>query len=83
MRNVVQLEEEQAKRHETIQLTYDRLYPLWTMLGVPEEEMDGFVNQWTGSTIEVINAVRLSLAPTTISPIEAHVEEDVECAVSI
>lgn len=62
MRNVVQLEEEQAKRHETIQLTYDRLYPLWTMLGVPEEEMDGFVNQWTGSTIEVINAVRLSLS---------------------
>lgn len=53
-----QLEDEKDSRNETIQTTYDKLYPLWTMLGVTEEEMDEFVNQNMGSTMEVVNAVR-------------------------
>ncbi|GAA5912020.1 Ase1p [Sporobolomyces salmoneus] len=55
------LEQEQTARHEKIQSTYDQLYHLWTMLGVPEQEMDFFVNQWTGSTLEVIAAYQTEL----------------------
>jgi len=53
-----QLEREQLGRHETIQQIYDQLYHLWAMLGVQEEDMENFVNTWTGSTLEVIAAVR-------------------------
>lgn len=42
----------------TIQTTYDKLYPLWTMLGVSEDEMEEFVNRHMGSTLDVVNAVR-------------------------
>ncbi|GAA6059240.1 hypothetical protein JCM10212_006633 [Sporobolomyces blumeae] len=55
------LEEEQQGRHTTIQETYDRLYPLWTMLGVPEDEMDAFVNRFTGSTLDVVQAYQAEL----------------------
>lgn len=41
-----------------IQTTYDKLYSLWTMLGVTEEEMEDFVNRHMGSTQDVVNAVR-------------------------
>ena len=51
------LEEEKSSRNTTIQTTYDKLYPLWTMLGVSEEEMEQFVNCWMGSTMDVVNAV--------------------------
>lgn len=56
-----QLEDEKDSRNETIQTTYDKLYPLWSMLGVTEEEMDDFVNRNMGSTMEVVNAVRVAL----------------------
>lgn len=56
------LEDEKDSRNETIQTTYDKLYPLWTMLGVTEEEMDEFVNQNMGSTMEVVNAYQAELA---------------------
>ncbi|GAA5873828.1 hypothetical protein JCM3774_000695 [Rhodotorula dairenensis] len=56
------LEDEKGSRNETIQTTYDQLYPLWTMLGVTEEEMDDFVNRHMGSTIEVVNAYQAELA---------------------
>lgn len=42
----------------SIQTTYDKLYPLWTMLGVSEDEMEDFVNRHMGSTLDVVNAVR-------------------------
>jgi hypothetical protein len=53
-----QLEAEKAARNMTIQQTYDKLYPLWTMLNVSEEEMEEFVNRHMGSTMDVVNAVR-------------------------
>ncbi|GAA5948358.1 hypothetical protein JCM3765_001385 [Sporobolomyces pararoseus] len=55
------LEQEQTSRHELIQSTYDKLYPLWTMLGVSELEMDQFVTQWSGSTLDVIDAYQTEL----------------------
>lgn len=58
-----QLEEEKDHRNALIQTTYDKLYPLWTMLGVSDQEMEDFVNQWMGSTSDVVNAVRLSSHP--------------------
>ncbi|GAA6023280.1 hypothetical protein JCM11491_003898 [Sporobolomyces phaffii] len=55
------LEREQTRRHETIQTIYDELYHLWTMLGVDEAEMDHFVNQWCGSSLQVIDAYQTEL----------------------
>jgi hypothetical protein len=57
-RALQKLEEEKATRNATIQSTYDKLYPLWTMLGVSDLEMEQFVNCWMGSTMDVVNAVR-------------------------
>ncbi|GAA5929842.1 hypothetical protein JCM1841_000504 [Sporobolomyces salmonicolor] len=56
------LEEEKDSRNNFIQATYDKLYPLWTMLGVSEDEMDAFVNRWMGSTQDVVNAYQNELA---------------------
>ncbi|KAI5477642.1 microtubule associated protein [Pseudohyphozyma bogoriensis] len=53
------LEEEKNHRNMLIQTTYDKLYPLWTMLGVSEVEMEDFVNQWMGSTSDAVTAVCL------------------------
>lgn len=58
-RITLQLEDEKDSRNMLIQTTYDKLYPLWTMLGVTEEEMEDFVNRHMGSTQDVVNAVRL------------------------
>ena len=52
----------------SIQTTYDKLYPLWTMLGVSEDEMEDFVNRHMGSTLDVVNAVRRPLPPSLLSP---------------
>ena len=49
----------------TIQTTYDKLYPLWTMLGVSEDEMEDFVNRHMGSTLDVVTAVRCTLPSPT------------------
>ncbi|SCV69366.1 BQ2448_2386 [Microbotryum intermedium] len=51
------LEDEKNQRNMTIQTTYDKLYPLWTMLGVSEYEMEQFVNTHMGSTQDVVTAV--------------------------
>ncbi|GAA5968403.1 hypothetical protein JCM11641_007626 [Rhodosporidiobolus odoratus] len=56
------LEDEKASRNVSIQTTYDKLYPLWTMLGVTEDEMEEFVNRWMGSTMDVVNAYQAELA---------------------
>ncbi|KAM0786940.1 hypothetical protein ACM66B_002361 [Microbotryomycetes sp. NB124-2] len=55
------LEEEKNSRNQTIQATYDKLYPLWSMLGVTELEMEQFVNCWMGSTMDVVNAYQSEL----------------------
>ncbi|BGP19418.1 hypothetical protein JCM10213_000655 [Rhodosporidiobolus nylandii] len=55
------LEAEKLSRNASIQSTYDQLYPLWTMLGVSEDEMDAFVNRWMGSTMDVVNAYQTEL----------------------
>ncbi|KAK4057398.1 Microtubule bundling protein [Microbotryomycetes sp. JL221] len=59
--NRVPLEQEKETRNHTIQATYDKLYPLWTMLGVSEVEMEQFVNCWMGSTMDVVNAYQSEL----------------------
>ncbi|GAA5832060.1 hypothetical protein JCM11251_002804 [Rhodosporidiobolus azoricus] len=56
------LESLKVSRNTTIQTTYDELYPLWTMLGVSEDEMELFVNRWMGSTREVVEAYQAELA---------------------
>ncbi|GAA5921137.1 hypothetical protein JCM3775_004106 [Rhodotorula graminis] len=56
------LEDEKDRRNMSIQTTYDKLYPLWTMLGVSEDEMEDFVNRHMGSTLDVVNAYQDELA---------------------
>ncbi|GAA5911283.1 hypothetical protein JCM8208_004318 [Rhodotorula glutinis] len=56
------LEDEKDRRNMSIQTTYDKLYPLWTMLGVSEDEMEEFVNRHMGSTLDVVNAYQDELA---------------------
>ncbi|GAA5836948.1 hypothetical protein JCM9279_007713 [Rhodotorula babjevae] len=56
------LEDEKDRRNMSIQTTYDKLYPLWTMLGVSEDEMEDFVNRHMGSTLDVVNAYQAELA---------------------
>ena len=73
-----QLEDERENRNQLVQSTYDKLYPLWAMLGVQEHEMDEFVNRWVGSTSDVVRAVSpppssrapasLSILPTSTKP---------------
>ncbi|SCZ97569.1 BZ3500_MvSof-1268-A1-R1_Chr4-3g07255 [Microbotryum saponariae] len=58
----LQLEDEKNQRNMTIQTTYDKLYPLWTMLGVSEYEMEQFVNTHMGSTQDVVMAYQDELA---------------------
>ncbi|KAM0752168.1 hypothetical protein T439DRAFT_324245 [Meredithblackwellia eburnea MCA 4105] len=56
------LEEEKDRRNALIQTTYDKLYPLWTMLGVSDDQMEEFVNKWMGSTADVVNAYQTELS---------------------
>ncbi|GAA6049907.1 hypothetical protein JCM3770_007044 [Rhodotorula araucariae] len=56
------LEDEKNSRNMTIQTTYDKLFPLWTMLGVSEDEMEDFVNRHMGSTLDVVTAYQDELA---------------------
>lgn len=64
-----QLEDEKDHRNTTIQTTYDKLYPLWTMLGVSEAETEQFVNTWMGSTSDVVNAVSPSASSSLTMPL--------------
>ncbi|KAL8280672.1 hypothetical protein RQP46_006995 [Phenoliferia psychrophenolica] len=56
------LEDERENRNQIVQSTYDKLYPLWAMLGVSEAESDEFVNRWVGSTSDVVRAYQAELS---------------------
>ncbi|SPO23206.1 related to ASE1 - mitotic spindle midzone localized MAP family member [Ustilago trichophora] len=55
------LEAEKQRREMLIQELYDELSELWAKFDVPEEEMDAFVMDHRGSTIEVIEAYQAEL----------------------
>lgn len=52
----VELEETKTRREIQIQDMYDQLEALWRRLGVPDESMDGFVEENRGSTVENVKA---------------------------
>ena len=51
-----ELEEVKRRREAHIQAMYDQLEALWKRLGVPEESMDGFVEEHRGSTEETVRS---------------------------
>lgn len=55
------LEDEQSRRMDEIQELYDELCTMWQKLGVPEEEMDEFVEVWKGTEQRCIDAVSLAI----------------------
>lgn len=55
------LEAEKQRREMLIQDLYDELSELWAKFDVPEEEMDAFVMDHRGSTMEVIEAYQAEL----------------------
>jgi protein regulator of cytokinesis 1 len=58
------LENERETRMQHIQDLYDQLYPLWTKLGVSDEEADEFVEIWKGCEKRCIDAVGLLVFPS-------------------
>lgn len=52
------LEQEKTQRETSIQTYYDELCELWMRFDVPESEMDTFVLDHRGSTLDVVHAVR-------------------------
>ena len=52
----VEFEEVKRRRETHIQAMYDQLEALWKRLGVPEEAMDGFVDEHRGSTEDTVRA---------------------------
>jgi len=52
----VELEEVKRRREAQIQAMYDQLEALWKRLGVPEEAMDGFVDEHRGSTEDTVSS---------------------------
>lgn len=55
------LEQEKTTRESNIQTYYDELCELWMRFDVPETEMDAFVLDHRGSTLQVVNAYRTEL----------------------
>lgn len=55
------LEREKAERESSIQAYYDELCELWMRFDVPETEMDAFVLDHRGSTLQVVQAYRIEL----------------------
>ncbi|SJX61792.1 related to ASE1-mitotic spindle midzone localized MAP family member [Sporisorium reilianum f. sp. reilianum] len=55
------LEAEKQRREMLIQELYDELSELWAKFDVPEEEMDAFVMDHRGSTMDVIDAYHAEL----------------------
>lgn len=55
------LEAEKSRRELLIQELYDELSELWAKFDVPEEEMDAFVMDHRGSTMDVIEAYQAEL----------------------
>lgn len=51
------LEADREGRMQKIQELYDQLFPLWTRLGVSDEEADDFVEVWKGCELRCIQAV--------------------------
>jgi hypothetical protein len=51
------LENEREQRMLKIQDLYDQLFPLWTRLGVSDDEADDFVEVWKGCERRCIEAV--------------------------
>lgn len=52
----VELEDTKRRRETQIQAMYDQLEALWRRLGVPDDSMDGFVEEHRGSTEENVKA---------------------------
>ena len=55
------LEDIKRRRENHIQTMYDQLEALWRRLGVPEQDMDEFVEQQRGSTETTIKAYEVEL----------------------
>ena len=55
------LEREKSERESNIQSYYDELCELWMRFDVPETEMDAFVLDHRGSTLDVVEAYRTEL----------------------
>ncbi|TKY87105.1 hypothetical protein EX895_003782 [Sporisorium graminicola] len=55
------LEAEKHRREMLIQELYDELSELWAKFDVPEEEMDAFVMDHRGSTMDVVEAYQAEL----------------------
>lgn len=55
------LEAEKTQRESRIQAYYDELCELWMRFDVPETEMDAFVLDHRGSTLDVVDAYRTEL----------------------
>ncbi|WFC97667.1 putative protein kinase YGL059W [Malassezia yamatoensis] len=56
-----QLEQEKTQRESDIQTFYDELCDLWMRFDVPDEEMDAFVLEHRGSTLDVVHAYKEEL----------------------
>lgn len=61
----VELEQRKAHRESEIQTIFDQLETLWKRLGVPEEDIDSFVEANRGSRDENVAAVSLRLQVPT------------------
>ena len=55
------LAREKTQRESQIQTYYDELCELWVRLGATDEEMDAFVLEHRGSTLDVVEAYRAEL----------------------
>lgn len=73
------LEAEKTQRETNIQTYYDELCELWMRFDVPEAEMDAFVLDHRGSTLEVVHAVRL---PPPLTPVQGGTRQDARAQVA-
>lgn len=77
------LEKEREGRMQRIQDLYDQLYPLWTRLGVSDEEADEFVETWKGCEQRCIEAVGLlSLRGEALKTVLMHSSSATVCYTS-
>jgi protein regulator of cytokinesis 1 len=53
---LLQLEDEKSRREAHIQSIFDQLDVLWKRLGIPDEDIDEFVELNRGSTLQTIRA---------------------------
>ncbi|GAA93782.1 uncharacterized protein L969DRAFT_84773 [Mixia osmundae IAM 14324] len=50
------LEKEKIRRQDLIQITFDKIYPLWVKLDLENELCDQFVNAWQGVSLQSVRA---------------------------